>query len=174
MKDCDKELWFKAKEYSKTGVPPEGLCLADVGAAEFLGSYGAGGFSCSFANPCGKRNYYNERYRNLQKQAPMLKGIHFECQNYQDLAPVQNALIYLDPPYQGTRQYRSGKFEKMDYTFFWDWVRKLSLNNYVVVSEQNAPDDFECIWEKKAKRLMSAKNNFEATEKLFVFKDGLK
>jgi hypothetical protein len=34
----------------------------------------------------------------------------------------------------------------MDYEHFWNWARKLSKNNYVFVSEQSAPDDFESIW----------------------------
>ena len=58
----------------------------------------------------------------------------------------------------------------MDYDFFWNWVRELSKNNFVFVSEQNAPEDFEIIWQKETKRLCSANNKFQATEKLFTWK----
>lgn len=40
----------------------------------------------------------------------------------------------------------------MNYTFFWNWVRKISKKNFVVISEQNAPDDFDIIWEKEVTR----------------------
>ena len=52
-------------------------------------------------------------------------------------------------------------------------VRELSKENYVFVSEQNAPADFDMIWEMEAKRTNGANNNFKATEKLFRYKDGL-
>ena len=62
----------------------------------------------------------------------------------------------------------------MDYTRFWNWVCEISKDNYVFVSEQVAPDDFEIIWEMEAKRTNGKDNNFKAIERLFRYKDGLK
>ena len=62
----------------------------------------------------------------------------------------------------------------MDYDFFWNWVRKISKNNFVFISEQSAPEDFEILWEKDVVRTTNKTNNFQATEKLFRYKDGLK
>ena len=59
----------------------------------------------------------------------------------------------------------------MDYDFFWDWVRKISKDNIVFISEQIAPEDFEVIWEKEVKRTTNKINDFKATEKLFKMKD---
>ena len=58
----------------------------------------------------------------------------------------------------------------MDYEHFWNWVRELSKDNYVFISEQSAPDDFEVIWEQEATRTMNKENDFRAVEKLFKHK----
>ena len=87
---------------------------------------------------------------------------------------MKNAVIYLDPPYQNTKQYGYANQGKMNYTFFWNWVRKISKKNFVIISEQSAPDDFNVIWEKEVTRTTNKQNNFQATEKLFQYKEGLK
>lgn len=106
----------------------------------------------------------------MAKQAPQLKGITFKCQNYWELENISGAVIYLDPPYQGTKFYGYANQPKMDYEHFWNWVRELSKDNYVFVSEQNAPEDFEVIWEKEARRLTSSANDFIGIERLFKWK----
>lgn len=58
----------------------------------------------------------------------------------------------------------------MDYEHFWNWVRELSKDNFVYISEQVAPDDFEIIWEKEARRLTNKSNNFMGVERLFKWK----
>ena len=79
LKDGNRELWDKGKEYVKNGIMPDDMSLADIGAMEFLASYCNGGFTRGYAKNTEKRNYYNEAYRNLEKQAPNLKGIVFKC-----------------------------------------------------------------------------------------------
>ena len=58
----------------------------------------------------------------------------------------------------------------MDYTHFWNWIRELSKNNYVFVSEQVAPDDFEAIWTQDVKRTTNKENNFKTVENLFIYR----
>lgn len=58
----------------------------------------------------------------------------------------------------------------MDYEHFWNWVRELSKNNFVFISEQNAPADFEIVWEQEVKRTTNKTNDFKAVEKLFRLK----
>ena len=153
---------------------PDDMSLADIGAMEFFASFSNGGFPRGYAKNTATRNYFNEAYRNMEKQAPSLKGITFGCQNYWELAPVKGALIYLDPPYANTKHYGYAKQEKMDYDRFWNWVRELSKDNYVFISEQVAPEDFEIVWHKEVKRTAGKDNNFAAVEKLFRWKEGLK
>lgn len=174
LKDGNRELWDKGKGYVKDGIMPEDMTLAEIGAMEFFASFSNGGFPRGYAKNTDSRNYFNEAYRNMEKQAPLLKGIVFKCQNYWELAPVKNAVIYLDPPYANTKHYGYAKQEKMDYNKFWQWVRELSKDNYVFVSEQTAPDDFEVVWYKDVKRTVGKDNNFAAVEKLFRWKEGKK
>ena len=167
-----REMWDKGKAYVKDGIMPEDMSLADIGAIEFFASYCKGGFPRGYANNTSTRNYYEEARENLRQQAPNLKGITFKCQNYWDLDPnICNAVIYCDPPYQNTKFYGYTK-DKMDYNKFWNWVRNISKNNFVFVSEQNAPEDFKTIWEQEAIRTVNKSNDFKAMEKLFIYKEG--
>ena len=112
LKDGNRELWDKGKAYVKDGVMPEDMSLADIGAMEFFASFSNGGFPRGYAKNTATRNYFNEAYRNMEKQAPLLKGTVFKCQNYWELEPVKGALIYLDPPYAN----RVCKGDSMFYT----------------------------------------------------------
>jgi len=172
MKDGSRELWDKGKAYVKDGIMPEDMTLAEIGAIEFFASYSNGGFPRGYAKNTPTRNYYKEAYRNLEKQAPNLKGINFLCQRYDDLAAddIEGAVIYCDPPYQGTHFYGYANQPRIDYNHFWDWVRELSKNNFVFVSEQTAPHDFEPVWTQEVKRTTNKENNFKAVENLFVYK----
>lgn len=166
-----RELWDKGKAYVKDGIMPDDMSLADIGAIEFFGSFCKGGFPRGYVEITPQRNYYLEARENLRKQAPNLKGIIFKCQNYWELDPnIKNAVIYLDPPYQNTKFYGYAK-DKMDYNRFWNWVREISKNNFVFISEQTAPNDFKCIWEQEAVRTTNIKNDFKAVERLFVYND---
>lgn len=174
MKSGSRELWDKGKAYIKDGIMPDDMTLAEIGAIEFLASFSNGGFPRGYAKNSETRDYYQEAYRNLEAQAENLKGIQFKCQNYWELEDIENAVIYLDPPYQGTKIYGYANQPKMDYKHFWNWVREISKNNYVFISEQNAPEDFEILWEQEVKRTTNKENNFRAVEKLFRYKDGKK
>lgn len=170
MKDGSRELWDKGKAYVKDGKKPEDMSLAEIGAMEFFASYCNGGFPRGYAKNTSTRNYYDEAYRNMEKQALNLKGINFLCQNYWDLSTedTTGAVIYCDPPYQGTKFYGYANQPKMDYQHFWNWVRNMSKNNFVFVSEQTAPEDFKAIWTQEVKRTTNKENNFKAVEHLFV------
>lgn len=174
LADGSRELWDKGKGYVKDGVMPEDMTLAEIGAMEFFASFSNGGFPRGYAKNTAGRNYFQEARANMEKQAPNLKGILFYPGNYYELAKVKGAVIYCDPPYANTKHYGYANQEKMDYTRFWNWVREMSKDNYVFVSEQVAPDDFEIVWEMEAKRTCGKDNNFKATEKLFRYKEGLK
>lgn len=123
-----------------------------VGYVGFNSTFGAkyfGGYARGFkADGITPRDQSNEAYRNLMKQLPSIMDVKFVCSDYlnNEYCDLKNALIYVDPPYQGTTKYETGDF---DYVSFWNWCRKMSINNKVFVSEYNAPDDFECVWSKE-------------------------
>lgn len=111
-------------------------------------------------------DYYQEAKRNLLKQAVDLQGIKFNCCDYIDCAP-EGCVVYCDPPYQGTKQYANAT--AFDYDLFWDTMREWSRNNIVLISEENAPSDFECIWEQEVSRRIKANDKSKSTEKLFIY-----
>jgi len=145
---------------------------------EFLGyvgfqlSYGAKWFDTFRRDKIGKRKYDEEAYRNVMKQAPLLKGITFKNCSFQDINNIKGFVIYCDPPYRDTARYSTGEFP---YEEFYNWCREKSKDNVVLISEYNMPYDFECIWEKEHKCLMySSKDSNDdknkRVEKLFICK----
>ena len=46
----------------------------------------------------------------------------------------------------------------------------MSKNNIVVISELNAPEDFECIWEQTVTRTQNNRDRQQSTEKLFIYR----
>lgn len=165
----NKELWEKGKAYVKDGIKPEDMTLAEIGAVEFLASFSNGGFPRGYAQS-KTRDFYLESYEALKEQAPNLKDIQFKCQPYWRLPPVSRTLIYCDPPYQNAIAYEYASRPKMNYDHFWNWVRKMSEKNEVIVSENVAPDDFRIIWEKEYNKIVGQGREKTATEKLFKWK----
>jgi len=137
------------------------------------------GFGCSFAgkwfggyartSPNRKTNYCLSAHNSILKKMDNLKDVTFEEKDYTDLN-LSNALIYCDPPYKGTTGY--GLVGEFDSNEFWNKVREWSKDNFVVVSEYNAPEDFVCVWEKETiTDIRNGKNKREArVEKLFIHK----
>ena len=66
-----------------------------------------------------------------------------------------------DPPYQGTTGYKTGAF---GHDMFFEWCREQAKKNVVFVSEYNAPEDFECVWQGEIK------TNFASTRKAATHK----
>lgn len=148
----------------------------ELGAIGFLASFNGKGFRGGYAKPGYEktktglryRDYYREAKDNLLKQAPHLYGIEFSCRDYQEIDTTQNALIYCDPPYMNTTGYSTSSC--FDYDKFWQTMRDWSQNNIVYISELQAPDDFECVWEQEVSRSIKATDKSRAVEKLFRYK----
>lgn len=118
----------------------------------------------------GGRSIYNERLNNFKEQAPNLNDIEFMCCDYQNFSDYKNCVFYFDPPYKDTKQYSK---QSIDYDSFYDFLRKLSENNIVLISEYNMPDDFKCIWQKERKVLQKSDRvtGEKAVEKLFEIRE---
>lgn len=78
------------------------------------------------------------------------------------------------PQYEGTTQY--GAFKEFDNNMFWQVMRDWSKNNTVLISEYQAPNDFECVEEFQSQMGLSSKNSAnkvsreKRTERLFKLK----
>ena len=145
-----------------------------IGAVGFLASYNGrffdGGYSGIRITSDGKmRNYYLEAKQNLLKQSYKLKKVNFECKDYKQLTGLQDFLIYCDPPYKNKKNYGTSK--NFNHDEFWYWCRKMSEKNIVLISEEEAPKDFECIWEQEVKRTIDNHKSKISTEKLFEIRE---
>lgn len=173
LNEVPRELYNEVKSKYNTGC----YTYWYVGNIAFLASFNGKGFVGGFAkagyektkNGLRYRDYYQEAKRNLEKQVPNLKGTSFVCRNYRDFTPHE-MVIYCDPPYKNTTGYTmKGNFNHEE---FWQTIREWSMDNYVLISEQTAPDDFECVWEKSVLRSVNASGKSRATEKLFTYNKG--
>ena len=105
------------------------------------------------------------------KQSKLIQGVDFVFSSYSELVIPPNSIIYCDPPYEGTTGYK----DKFNHSEFWQWCRdKVKEGHTIFVSEYNAPDDFECIWEQEVKSSLSANGvsggSKKSIEKLFTIK----
>ena len=149
--------------YNKSGFLKQEVALAGLCAtynAKWFGGY-AGIVHTKIGT---ERNYYDEAVRNVRKQVPMVKGVKFTCGDYLNIKPY-NAVVYCDPPYQGTTKYK----DDLNYDTYWNWVREISKDNIVLCSEYNAPSDFECIWSKELTTTLDKASRSKAVEKLFKY-----
>jgi len=109
------------------------------------------GFGCSFggkffggyARSAKERNFAASAIRSLDRKLATLDGVTFERCYFQELKP-SGALVYCDPPYAGTAGFSVGRF---DHVLFWEVIRQWSATNTVIISECQAPDDFEIVKE---------------------------
>jgi len=166
-------------EYNDVKINKEKYPDYYVGYVGFNTTFGAkyfGGYARGFkADKVTPRNYVYEAFRNLIKQIPQIKTVTFSCGDYlsNEYQDIENAVIYCDPPYAMTTKYSTGEFDSNE---FWNWCRKTGKNNYVFISEYSAPNDFECIWQKKVSTSLDVSNERHSkenrVEKLFTYKRG--
>jgi DNA adenine methylase len=143
--------------------------VAYIGFSMSFGGKWFAGYRRDFAgtkdNPKLKlENELNQSRRSLQ--AEKFKGVKFSCKQITDILPTKRAILYCDPPYEGTTGYK----DKFNHKEFWDWCRKMgSLGHQVFVSEYNAPEDFTCVWSKEVSTTISKQTSKKDVEKLFTF-----
>lgn len=116
------------------------------------------------------RNYQDEAFRHMQTQITNLKDVRFQSTSYTNVEIPKNSIVYCDPPYAGTTKYK----DQFDHSVFWDWVRLISTEHDVYVSEYSAPEDFDCVWCCETTSSLSANGTVggskRSIEKLFKMK----
>lgn len=176
LDEVSKELYLQAREsFKNSDCNFEDWEIGNIG---FLASFNGGWFGAGYAkttyektkNGMRLRNFYQEAKNNILNQAPNIKNIQFACRDYKEYTYLNGCLIYCDPPYQNTRQHVGA--DNFNHNEFWDVMREWSKNNIVLISEQSAPDDFECIWEQKINRSINVTRKKQSVEKLFIYRGG--
>lgn len=161
-KDEYQEVKANKDNYPDWYVGFVGFCCS------FRGTFFKGYADNNILKATGKyQHYQKQQINNILKQSNKLNNVKLECCSYEDLIIPANSIIYCDPPYNDTSAYKTGAF---DSNKFWQWCRdKVKKGHKVFVSEYNAPDDFECVWQKDINSNLGGKSK-TATEKLFIYK----
>lgn len=104
------------------------------------------GYSNSVDN--GKRNYLKGGRNSILKIKSKIADTRLYSEDYTSaINHIEGTtLIYCDPPYKNTTS--PGNRTKFNHEEFWSWVRETSKLCTVLVSELEAPEDFEVVWSK--------------------------
>ena len=115
-----------------------------------------------------------QRLHQLQR-LQQLECVEATNLDYTEFSGVENAILYLDPPYENTllKGYSVNEFNSQS---FYDWAYNMSKKNIVLISSYEISDSrFECVYEfKNARSTLQGGINNNRTEKLFMVKKGEK
>ena len=158
--NISKELYYAIKSN------PQDYPKELVGFVGFLCSFGGKWWGGYAFNKKGD-NYADRGSRVLTKQAKNFSGVFFKCGDYLDMEIPPNSLIYCDPPYTNTCEYKDG----FNQDVFWDWCRTQTKKGHTVfISEYSAPNDFVCVKEIQHKTILDKNSQYPRIEKLFRYK----
>lgn len=106
---------------------------------------------------------------NQLQQSGRLEQLEITNRDYTAFSNVENAILYLDPPYENTKN--SYKF-KFDHQSFYGWCVKMARKNIVIVSSYDISDPrFEVSFEfKNAHGTFRGGQNIKKHERLFMVK----
>ena len=124
-----------------------------------------------------KRATYNAKQENdkrLQQleRLQQLDKVKATNKSYHDFSEVSGAILYLDPPYEGTRH--DGYINSFDSQEFYDWAFEIAKTNIVIISSYSISDErFEAVYSfDKARSTLQGGENIKAkNEKLFMVKN---
>ena len=112
-----------------------------------------------------------ERLRQL-KRLQQVNKVKATNKSYQDFSEVSGAILYLDPPYEGTSQ--KSYINSFDSQEFYDWAFEMAKTNIVIVSSYSISDKrFEAVYsfDKARSTLRGGRSNKAKNEKLFMVKN---
>ena len=108
-----------------------------------------------------------QHFYRLQK----VNKIKATNKSYHDFSEVYGAILYLDPPYEGTNQ--DSYINSFDSQEFYDWAFKIAKTNIVIISSYSISDErFEVVYSfDKAHRTIQGGTRNDKCEKLFMVKN---
>jgi len=115
-----------------------------------------------------------ERLEQLQQlqQLQKLNKIKATNKSYHTFSDVSGAILYLDPPYEGSHQ--KGYINQFDSQEFYDWAFEIAKTNIVIISSYSISDErFEVVYsfDKAHSTLQGGENSKGKNEKLFMVKN---
>ena len=118
-----------------------------------------------------KKNQVLQQLERLQRlERPEATNL-----DYTEFSGLEDAVLYLDPPYQNATL-DSYSISEFDNQSFYDWAYEMSKKNIVLISSYEILDErFECVYEFKSVRSTYAPGpRGKQTEELFMVKKGVK
>ena len=111
-----------------------------------------------------------QRLQQLQ-QLQKLNKIKATNKSYHDFNDVSGAILYLDPPYEGSSQ--KGYINSFDSQEFYDWAFEIAKTNIVIISSYSISDErFEAVYSfDKARGTLQGGRSNKAKKKLFMVKN---
>ena len=108
-----------------------------------------------------------QHFYRLQK----VNKIKATNKSYHDFSEVYGAILYLDPPYEGTNQ--DSYINSFDSQEFYDWAFEIAKTNIVIISSYSISDErFEVVYSfDKAHRTLEGGTRNDKCEKLFMVKN---
>ena len=118
-----------------------------------------------------KRLQQLEQLQQLER-LQQLDEVKATNKSYHDFSEVSGAILYLDPPYEGTTHY--GYINSFNSQEFYDWAFEMAKTNIVIISSYSISDErFEavCSFDKAHSTLQNGTSNNRKIEKLFMVKN---
>ena len=109
-----------------------------------------------------------ERLQRLQQ----LDEVKATNKSYHDFGEVSGAILYLDPPYEGSHQ--KSYINSFDSQEFYNWAFEMAKTNIVIISSYSISDErFEAVYsfDKARSCLQGGTSNKGKNEKLFMVKE---
>ncbi|AOQ29835.1 site-specific DNA methylase [Lactococcus phage 8R06S] len=113
-----------------------------------------------------------EQLQQLQQleRLQQLNKIKATNKSYHDFSEVSGAILYLDPPYEGTSQ--DSYINSFNSQEFYDWAFEMAKTNIVIISSYSISDErFEVVYSfDKARSTLQSGTRNDKCEKLFMVK----
>lgn len=132
------------------------------------------GLDWNWFNAKPEKNKTLEQLQHLQQvdRLQKLNKIKATNKSYHDFSEASGAILYLDPPYEGTSQ--DSYINSFDSQEFYDWAFEMAKNNIVIISSYSISDErFEVVYSfDKARSTLKGGTSNDKCEKLFMVKSG--
>lgn len=111
-----------------------------------------------------------QRLQHLER-LQQLNKIKATNKSYHDFSDVSGAILYLDPPYEGSHQ--KSYINSFDSQEFYDWAFEIAKTNIVIISSYSISDErFEVVYSfDKAHSTLQGGTINDKCEKLFMVKN---
>ena len=134
------------------------------------------GLDWDWFNAKPEKNKTSEQLQQLQQlerlqQLEQLDEVKATNKSYHDFSEVSGAILYLDPPYEGTSQ--DSYINSFDSQEFYDWAFEIAKTNIVIISSYSISDErFEVVYYfDEARSTFQGRTRNDKCEKLFMVKN---